>query len=102
MAEYNEQKTRQDFINPFFKALGWDIDNEKVDSSDWTFNNNNLTSLIEKFKKCEPLDKIVSIVQGIKSGLNETFIVNEETINKWNLERTLLEKYVKTRDIQKF
>ena len=28
-ADYNEQKTRQDFINPFFKALGWDIDNEK-------------------------------------------------------------------------
>lgn len=32
LAEYNEQKTRQDFINPFFKALGWDIDNEKGDS----------------------------------------------------------------------
>ena len=30
--DYNEQKTRQDFINPFFKALGWDIDNEKGDS----------------------------------------------------------------------
>ncbi|MEO8762203.1 MAG: TaqI-like C-terminal specificity domain-containing protein [Bacteroidia bacterium] len=32
LPEYNEQKTRQDFINPFFKALGWDIDNEKGDS----------------------------------------------------------------------
>lgn len=29
LPEYNEQKARQDFINPFFKALGWDIDNEK-------------------------------------------------------------------------
>ena len=28
LAEYNEAKTRQDFINPFFKALGWDVDNE--------------------------------------------------------------------------
>lgn len=27
LAEYNEQKTRQDFVNPFFKALGWDMDN---------------------------------------------------------------------------
>ena len=26
---YNEAQTRQDFINPFFKALGWDIDNTK-------------------------------------------------------------------------
>lgn len=32
LPDYNEQKSRQDFINPFFKALGWDIDNEKGDS----------------------------------------------------------------------
>ena len=28
MASYNETLTRRDFIDPFFKALGWDIDNE--------------------------------------------------------------------------
>src|ERR1041385_59997 len=28
-ADYNEQKTRQDFINPFLECLGWDIDNKK-------------------------------------------------------------------------
>ncbi|MFH0976403.1 MAG: N-6 DNA methylase [Spirochaetota bacterium] len=28
-SEYNETKTRRDFIDPFFKALGWDIDNEQ-------------------------------------------------------------------------
>jgi type I restriction-modification system DNA methylase subunit len=27
-AEYNEAMTRRDFIDPFFKALGWDMDNE--------------------------------------------------------------------------
>lgn len=26
---YNETLTRQDFINPFFKCLGWDVDNEQ-------------------------------------------------------------------------
>ncbi len=25
---YNEAQVRQEFINPFFKALGWDVDNE--------------------------------------------------------------------------
>lgn len=25
---YNETEVRVDFVNPFFKALGWDIDNE--------------------------------------------------------------------------
>jgi len=27
--EYNETLTRRDFIDPFFKALGWDIDNQE-------------------------------------------------------------------------
>ncbi len=26
---YNETPTRRDFIDPFFKALGWDVDNEE-------------------------------------------------------------------------
>src|SRR5665811_1246079 len=26
---YNETLTRRDFIDPFFKALGWDMDNEQ-------------------------------------------------------------------------
>ncbi len=29
LADYNETKTRQDFVNPFFKALGWDMDNSE-------------------------------------------------------------------------
>lgn len=28
-ADYNETLTRRDFIDPFFKALGWDIDNSQ-------------------------------------------------------------------------
>jgi predicted type IV restriction endonuclease len=28
-AQYNETQLRREFIDPFFKALGWDIDNEK-------------------------------------------------------------------------
>ncbi|MCX7000878.1 MAG: type I restriction endonuclease, partial [Candidatus Sumerlaeota bacterium] len=27
--DYNETQTRREFIDPFFKALGWDMDNEK-------------------------------------------------------------------------
>jgi type I restriction-modification system DNA methylase subunit len=28
-SDYNETQTRREFIDPFFKALGWDIDNEQ-------------------------------------------------------------------------
>ena len=27
-SDYNETQTRRDFIDPFWKALGWDMDNE--------------------------------------------------------------------------
>jgi predicted type IV restriction endonuclease len=28
-SEYNETQLRREFIDPFFKALGWDIDNKR-------------------------------------------------------------------------
>jgi len=28
-SDYNETLVRHDFINPFFKALGWDVDNSQ-------------------------------------------------------------------------
>ena len=28
-SDYNETLTRRDFIDPFFKALGWDVDNSQ-------------------------------------------------------------------------
>ncbi|MFY7964941.1 MAG: Eco57I restriction-modification methylase domain-containing protein [Chitinophagaceae bacterium] len=28
-SDYNETQTRRDFIDPFFKALGWDVDNQQ-------------------------------------------------------------------------
>ena len=28
-SDYNETLTRQDFINPFFEYLGWDISNKQ-------------------------------------------------------------------------
>jgi hypothetical protein len=28
-AEYNETQVRRDFIDPFFRALGWDVDNSQ-------------------------------------------------------------------------
>jgi predicted type IV restriction endonuclease len=26
---YNETQVRREFVDPFFKALGWDVDNEQ-------------------------------------------------------------------------
>ena len=32
---YNEAQVRREFIDPFFKALGWDIDNVKGYAEPW-------------------------------------------------------------------
>lgn len=33
--EYNETQIRREFIDPLFKALGWDVDNEKGYAEQW-------------------------------------------------------------------
>jgi len=33
-SEYNETQVRREFIDPFFKSLGWDIDNEQGHAED--------------------------------------------------------------------
>ncbi len=35
--QYNETQVRREFLDPFFKALGWDIDNERyrINVFDW-------------------------------------------------------------------
>lgn len=29
-AEYNETEIRNDYVNPFFEILGWDVNNKKI------------------------------------------------------------------------
>ena len=50
--DYLEAQVRQDFINPFFEALGWDIENRK-----------GLSPLIERsyLKKGRPQEDLITI-----------------------------------------
>ena len=32
--QYNETQLRHQFLDPFFKALGWDVNNEQGEASD--------------------------------------------------------------------
>jgi len=34
-SEYNETQVRREFIDPLFKALGWDVDNEQGNAEQW-------------------------------------------------------------------
>ena len=57
-ADYNETQTRRDFIDPFFKALGWDIETPNEFSTihwrnDWSNFQLNPTLLYHPFKNME-------------------------------------------------
>jgi predicted type IV restriction endonuclease len=73
-----------------------------IKSNDWNFSSQNMINFKEKFANFLSLDSFVTMGQGITSGLNEVFIVDENTIKTHKLERKLLQKYVKTRDIQPY
>ncbi len=80
----------------------FEVSQQSINELDWTFNDTKLAEFRVKLEKHTPLNELVKMGQGIKSGLNEVFIVNEATIKGYKLEKELLMKYIKTRDIQKF
>lgn len=80
----------------------FEVDQRVLNSADWTFNDSKFTDLQIKLDRQTPLGDLVKMGQGIKSGLNEVFIVDEATVNQFSIEKELLRKYIKTRDIQKY
>jgi transcription termination factor NusB len=76
-ADYNETQTRLDFINPFFTALDWDIDNKQELSQsirevvNESLSLQNLQQIENKILYCE--DKINEIIYQLY-GLTENEI----------------------------
>ena len=69
----------------------------------WIFNNTKIAHLIKKIEDNSfPLGKIAKTGAGIQSGLNEVFVVSDETIAKYKLEKEILRNYIKTRDIKAY
>ena len=86
--------------SPLYKYF--EVSQQSMNDLDWTFNNTELTKFHTKLENLTPLGELVKMGQGIKSGLNEVFIVDESIIKEYNLEKEVLRKYIKTRDIQKY
>ncbi|MGD0406087.1 MAG: TaqI-like C-terminal specificity domain-containing protein [Candidatus Bathyarchaeia archaeon] len=47
-------------------------------------------------------EDVCTIGQGMKTGLNKAFIVTPEIIDKYEIEKQVLKKYVKTRNIKRY
>jgi len=85
------------------QAIFFSMKQDELNPTSWIFIRDDLNRIKKKLEKySKPLVEYVSIGQGITTGRNDIFIVSEDIITNLELEKDLLKKYVKTRDIQRY
>ncbi|MBU1204946.1 MAG: N-6 DNA methylase [Nanoarchaeota archaeon] len=79
-------------------------ENGKRISEEWKLISDDELKIFEKIKKVKDyeLSKIGECNAGIKTGKDDVFIVNDEVINKYKLERKLLKPILDGKDIKKY
>ena len=79
------------------------MNQQKLEPTSWIFIKDDLTQIKNKLQQnAKPLTEYVSIGQGITTGRNDIFIVSKDVVEARDLEKDLLEKYIKTKDIQRY
>jgi adenine-specific DNA-methyltransferase len=85
------------------KLIFTEIDQTKLTSNPWELVDLKISNLINKFSKIsQRLDEICLIGTGVKSGYDKIFVVDDETVNKYNIEKDILRLWVKNSDIKKY
>jgi len=71
------------------------------DKREWVFEEN--LSIFDKIKENSvELESLCFVSKGMDTGLNKAFIVDEETINKNNLEKEIIKRVIKNSEIKKY
>jgi hypothetical protein len=85
------------------RAICMKIYQENLGGEVWIFLPDNVKRIISKIEENSfNLGKIAKTGAGIQSGLNSIFVVDEDTIKEFKLEKQLLRNYCKTRDIKPY
>jgi len=81
-----------------------EVEEVELDKSEWNFQNDSTNNLLTKFSvNTKSLSEITeSIFQGIASGKDEVFYVNENTVRDYKIEKGILKKLLKGKDIKKY
>ena len=70
---------------------------------EWVLLPSEYLSLIKKIKQdTKLLEEICDVYYGIRPGLNEAFVVDEDTITEFGLERELLKPLLRGKDLQRY
>ncbi len=86
------------------KFMSFSIKQSELNRSGWMLLNTKEQSLYEKIReKCNyKLSDICNIKQGIITGYDKAFVVTDEEILKYNLEKKLLKKWIKNSNITNY
>lgn len=94
---FNKREYSDEFIDVF------EVKQSSLSDQAWVFVPPTIEKLKTKIAKgTEKLGDLYNTGQGIKSGLNAVFIVDDEAIKKYALESKILRHYIKTRDIRPY
>ena len=75
----------------------------ELSSDSWIFLKENQDSLFKKVKeRGEKLNRIFHVGTGIQTGRDSVFVVDEEIVNRYKLEKAGLKKWIKNGQIQKY
>jgi adenine-specific DNA-methyltransferase len=101
----NEKNFLKSLINHNnFELSIFNVDKASLDNNGWILRDNKERSILDKIKnKCEVnLKQICESYQGIVTGCDKAFIVNEEDIAKECLEKDIIKPWIKSSFIKKF
>jgi hypothetical protein len=92
-----------DKINIFQTLNSIELSSKVLENLTWYFDNNSNDILTAIKEDTLPLNKCVSgIFQGIATGKDSVFIIDEETIKAYKIEEQILQKILKGKDISPY
>lgn len=91
--KYNEDNSKEEFV----------YEQDKLKDSGWTILKDEDQQLFNRIDSISNtyIQDICTIKQGIITGLDRAFIVDEKTIEKYKIEQNLLKKWIKNSNISK-
>nr|WP_300092629.1 N-6 DNA methylase [Sedimentibacter sp.] len=91
--KYNDEKNTHEIFN---------FNQDKLKNSGWIILRDEELSLFNRIEELSNtfIKDVCTIKQGIITGLDKAFIVDEETIEKYNIESFLLKKWIKNSNIR--
>ena len=91
------------FNNNQINDYGELINISKNQMSDWNLMHKEELSILNKLKNFDTLSKFaINIWEGARPGFEKAYIVYGEDIQNFNLEKSLLKKFIKNEDISKY